>query len=74
MGKATIGEFVDGEMVLGALREIGVDFAQGNWISPPVPFPAKPPAAKAPVRTDSGSARLPQTRRALGDPILNSTT
>src|SRR6266702_3173344 len=35
MGKRTIGESVDGEMGLAALREIGVDFAQGNWISPP---------------------------------------
>ena len=74
MGKATIGEFVDGELVLGALREIGVDFAQGNWISPPVPFPAKPPAARPPVRTDSESARLSQTRMSIGEPILNSTT
>ncbi|HEY0434542.1 MAG TPA: EAL domain-containing protein, partial [Chitinophagaceae bacterium] len=41
MGKKTIGEFVDGEVVLRGLREIGVDFAQGNWISPPRPFPAK---------------------------------
>ena len=42
MGKKTIGEFVDGETGLAALREIGVDFAQGNWIAPPVPFLAEP--------------------------------
>jgi EAL domain-containing protein (putative c-di-GMP-specific phosphodiesterase class I) len=42
MGKKTIGEFVDGETGLAALREIGVDFAQGNWIAPPVPFTAPP--------------------------------
>jgi diguanylate cyclase (GGDEF)-like protein len=41
MGKQTIGEFVNGEMGLNALREIGVDFAQGNWISPPSPFPGR---------------------------------
>ncbi|MEX0959655.1 MAG: EAL domain-containing protein [Burkholderiales bacterium] len=40
MGKQTIGEFVNGELGLTALREIGVDFAQGNWISPPSPFPS----------------------------------
>jgi EAL domain-containing protein (putative c-di-GMP-specific phosphodiesterase class I) len=42
MGKKTVGEFVDGENGLAALREIGVDFAQGNWIAPPVPFAAPP--------------------------------
>ena len=41
MGKKTIGEFVDGEMGLAALREMGVDFAQGDWIGPPVPFAAQ---------------------------------
>jgi len=73
MGKRTIGEFVDGEIVLSALREIGVDFAQGNWISPPTPFPAKPPAATHPVRTGTKSV-LQQVRTAVGEPILNSTT
>ncbi len=48
MGKKTIGEFVDGEMGLAALREIGVDFAQGDWIGPPVPFV---PQSVATVRT-----------------------
>jgi len=48
MGKKTIGEFVDGEMGLVALREMGVDFAQGDWIGPPVPFVAQP---VAPART-----------------------
>jgi EAL domain-containing protein (putative c-di-GMP-specific phosphodiesterase class I) len=45
MGKKTIGEFVDGEMGLVALREMGVDFAQGDWIGPPVPFVAQPAAS-----------------------------
>ncbi|MEK6211293.1 MAG: EAL domain-containing protein [Pseudomonadota bacterium] len=74
MGKKTIGEFVDGEIVLGALREIGVDFAQGNWISPPSPFPAKPPAATFPVRTGTESAHLPQVWTAVREAVLNSTT
>ncbi len=41
MGKRTIGEFVGGEGCLAALREIGVDYAQGHWISPPTPFIAQ---------------------------------
>ena len=73
MGKKTIGEFVDGEIVLNTLREIGVDFAQGHWISPPTPFPAKPPVAKLPVRTGTESAPLPQARTAVREIILNST-
>jgi len=73
MGKKTIGEFVDGESVLGALREIGVDFAQGNWISPPTPFPANPPAAKPPVRTGTESASLPMVRTGIPEVFLNST-
>jgi diguanylate cyclase (GGDEF)-like protein len=51
MGKKTIGEFVDGETGLAALREIGVDFAQGNWIAPPVPFTAPPIATARTVAT-----------------------
>jgi EAL domain-containing protein (putative c-di-GMP-specific phosphodiesterase class I) len=73
MGKKTIGEFVDGESVLGALREIGVDFAQGNWISPPTPFPANPPAAKPPVRTGTESASLSMVRTGIPEVFLNST-
>jgi EAL domain-containing protein (putative c-di-GMP-specific phosphodiesterase class I) len=42
MGKQTIGEFVSSESGLDVLAEIGVDFAQGNWISPPRPFRPSP--------------------------------
>ena len=38
MGKQTIAEFVDGERVIGLLREMGVDFAQGYGIAKPRPF------------------------------------
>jgi EAL domain-containing protein (putative c-di-GMP-specific phosphodiesterase class I) len=73
MGKKTIGEFVDGEIVLNVLREIGVDYAQGHWISSPTPFPAKPPVASLPVRTGTHSAPLAQARTAVRELILNST-
>src|SRR5881628_2572711 len=53
MGKKTIGEAVDGEMGLAALREIGVDFAQGHWLSPPGPFLAQVAAGMARTATDS---------------------
>src|SRR6266513_1566824 len=59
MGKKTIGEAVDGEMGLAALREIGVDFAQGHWLSPPGPFPAQGPGM-SPARTGTDSASVPQ--------------
>ncbi|MCW5620423.1 MAG: EAL domain-containing protein [Burkholderiales bacterium] len=38
MGKRTIAEFVDGERVMAALREIGVDYAQGYGVAKPKPF------------------------------------
>ncbi len=38
MGKSTIAEFVESDEVLGALREIGVDYAQGYAIEKPSPF------------------------------------
>ena len=74
MGKKTIGEFVDGEIVLGALREIGVDFAQGNWISPPSPFPSKTPTATPSARAGTESARLPEVRSTVGEIAFNSIT
>ena len=74
MGKKTIGEFVDGENVLRGLREIGVDFAQGNWISPPRPFPAKPAVPTLPMRTGTEVAPSPQMRTPVRETLLNSTT
>jgi len=35
MGKQTIAEFVDGERIMAALQEIGVDFAQGYGVGRP---------------------------------------
>jgi diguanylate cyclase (GGDEF)-like protein len=38
MGKSTVAEFVESDEVLAALREIGVDYAQGYAIGKPSPF------------------------------------
>jgi EAL domain-containing protein (putative c-di-GMP-specific phosphodiesterase class I) len=38
MGKKTIAEFVDGERVIAALKQIGVDYAQGYGVAKPRPF------------------------------------
>jgi EAL domain-containing protein (putative c-di-GMP-specific phosphodiesterase class I) len=38
MGKQTIAEFVDSDRVMAALREIGVDYAQGYGVAKPRPF------------------------------------
>jgi diguanylate cyclase (GGDEF)-like protein len=38
MGKSTIAEFVESDEILAALREIGVDYAQGYAIGKPAPF------------------------------------
>ncbi len=39
LGMATIAEAVASEAALSTVSALGVDFAQGNWISPPVPLP-----------------------------------
>jgi diguanylate cyclase (GGDEF)-like protein len=73
MGKKTIGESVDGEAGLEALRKIGVDFAQGHWISPPVPFLS--PAVRVPASGASAHPiRMRQANRAGPSSILGSTT
>ena len=38
MGKKTVAEFVDSEIILNSLRELEVDFAQGNAIHRPMPI------------------------------------
>jgi diguanylate cyclase (GGDEF)-like protein len=37
MGLQTIAEFVESETILQRLKEIGVDYVQGNYIEPPKP-------------------------------------
>ncbi|HET7200246.1 MAG TPA: EAL domain-containing protein, partial [Burkholderiales bacterium] len=74
MGKKTIGESVDGETGLAALREIGVDFAQGHWISPPGLFPGQGPDGVHPARTGTDSAPVSQMDWAVPGPILSTST
>lgn len=38
MGKQTVAEFVENDAILEAVREIGVDFAQGYGVGRPEPF------------------------------------
>jgi EAL domain-containing protein (putative c-di-GMP-specific phosphodiesterase class I) len=38
MGLQTIAEFVENDIILGMLKEIGVDYAQGYGIARPVPL------------------------------------
>ncbi len=61
MGKKTIAEFVSGEMGLATLREIGVDYVQGDWISPATPFVTQGAATNVALPTaieTPGLARL----------------
>ena len=74
MGKKTIGESVDGDTGLAALREIGVDFAQGHWISPPGLFPAQGSDGAHPARTGSGSVAVSQMDWAVPAPIPSTST
>lgn len=38
MGRRTIAEHVEGPRILDAVREIGCDFVQGNWVGTPLPL------------------------------------
>jgi len=38
MGIQTVAEFVENEVILAHLKDIGVDFAQGYGIGKPVPM------------------------------------
>jgi EAL domain-containing protein (putative c-di-GMP-specific phosphodiesterase class I) len=69
MGKQTIAEFVEGEAGLAALREIGVDFAQGNWISPPTPFPERP---AEPARRARPARAAPREKRVVALPRVET--
>jgi EAL domain-containing protein (putative c-di-GMP-specific phosphodiesterase class I) len=37
LGKKTVAEFVADEDSVGLLREIGIDYAQGYHVGPPLP-------------------------------------
>jgi EAL domain-containing protein (putative c-di-GMP-specific phosphodiesterase class I) len=38
LGIATVAECVETQAVLDELKRIGVDFAQGYYVAPPLPF------------------------------------
>lgn len=46
MGKETIAEYAETPATVQALREMGVDHAQGTAIGPPAPFAAAQPTSK----------------------------
>ena len=73
MGKQTIGEWVEGEEGLSALRQIGVDLAQGNWISPPKPFLTQAVNAPRQAHGRAEFANTPRIKRQAKKPILQST-
>ena len=59
MGKRTIAEFVSGTAGLAALREIGVDYVQGDWLSPAEAFmPKEAPDIKLTVPVSEERPRL----------------
>ena len=60
MGIQTVAEGVTSAAVVERLKALGVDFAQGNWISPPRPL------AGAAARVDG--AAWPALRRRLAEP------
>ncbi|GAB7543212.1 EAL domain-containing protein [Cupriavidus sp. 8B] len=61
MGKQTIAEYVENEALLARLRELGVDYAQGYGVGPPMPFAsvtntgATPEPVKLPASAGCGN-------------------
>lgn len=55
LGKLTVAEFVESEAILAALREIGIDFAQGYVLGRPQPFTSFAERAAALAVSDSAS-------------------
>jgi diguanylate cyclase (GGDEF)-like protein len=74
MGKQTIAEFVKDEAGLGALRGIGVDFAQGNWLSPPSPFLVQAPEAARRTRSRAGAVRAARSSTLVPTPVAGTST
>jgi diguanylate cyclase (GGDEF)-like protein len=74
MGKQTIAEFVSDEAGLDALRRIGVDYAQGNWLSPPSPFLVQSPEAARRTRARGGAARAAPAVRLVAAAIVGTST
>lgn len=54
MGKQTIAKFVESDTVLGKLREIGVDYAQGHAIGRAVPISEIPSVDTMDIQTAAG--------------------
>jgi len=61
MGKRTIAEFVNGAAGLAALREMGVDYVQGDWISPAEPFVPSEISARADDKHSESEKNSPRT-------------
>ena len=70
MGKRTIAEFVESEGIVAALKEIGVDYAQGYAIARPQPFDASTkllnPGATPPATDDDLWSALARKLRKAG--------
>jgi len=57
MGKQTVAEFVEDDAVIAALRELGVDYAQGYGIAAPAPLDEVLLDAAAAAERESGAVK-----------------
>jgi EAL domain-containing protein (putative c-di-GMP-specific phosphodiesterase class I) len=64
MGLKTVGEFAESDHVIGELRLLGVDFAQGYGVQRPQPLPGAEPTGlpSAPAERD------PRSLEAVSEP------
>lgn len=65
LGLATIMERVETEAELNAVRELGVDYAQGYYFSAPVPGPELATSFRPVVPTVRLESRVPESRPAI---------
>ena len=64
LGLQTIAEWVENRQTLEALRELGVDYAQGYWIGRPLPRRAVSKALASSASISPSMIARPMSRRA----------
>ncbi|MDH3899439.1 MAG: EAL domain-containing protein, partial [Gammaproteobacteria bacterium] len=69
MNIMTIAEFVEDEAVLQAVRELGVDYAQGYVVAKPVPMEIALFGGSATASTDGATSADSVVNRRLAGPV-----
>lgn len=71
MGLQTVGEFAESVEVIGALRALGVDYAQGYGVQRPQALPAPLPICGSVVRQVAGNLAADPALQQGGRPVVH---